>query len=125
MGIFARNAVRQASHSKRFIHWLGGCNNWRKGVGVSVKLLIKIIAISRGKEVVNVYSMKYVPAVSRSVCCPHRVIIIRVGIRVASNIIYIRVRLEAMNVIEINSCRSVNVARKVRCRCSGSLVIVC
>lgn len=51
--------------------------------------------------------------------------IIRVGIRVASNIIYIKVRLEAMNVIEINSCKSVNVARKVRRRCRGSLVIVC
>lgn len=68
MGIFARNAVRQASQSKRFVHWLGGCNSWRKRVGVFVKLLIKIMAISRGKEVVSVYSIKYVPAVSRSAC---------------------------------------------------------
>lgn len=65
------------------------------------------------------------PAVRRSVCCPHRVIMIRVGIRVASNIMYIRVRLEAMNVREMNSCSSVRVVRNVRCRCSGSLVIAC
>lgn len=51
--------------------------------------------------------------------------IIRVGIRVASNIIYIRVRFDAINVVEINSCRSVSVARNVRCRCRGSLIIAC
>lgn len=86
---------------------------------------MKIVAMSRGKEVVSVYSIKYVPAVRRSVCCPHRVMMIRVGIKVASNIIYIRVRLEAINVIEINSCKRVSVARNVRCRCIGSLAIVC
>lgn len=84
---------------------------------------MKIVAISRGMEVVSVYNIKYVPAVSRSVCCPHRVMMIRVGIRVASNIIYISVRLEAINVIEMNSCKRVSVARNVRCRCVGSLAI--
>lgn len=52
-------------------------------------------------------------------------IIIRVGIRVASNMIYINVRFQAINVMEINSCKSVSVARNVRCRCSGSLAIAC
>lgn len=83
------------------------------------------MAVNRGIEVIRVYSIKYVPAVSRSVCCPHRVMIIRVGIRVASNIIYIRVRLEAINVRETNSCSIIRVVRNTRCRCSGSLAIVC
>lgn len=96
-----------------------------KKVGVFVVLLMNRIATSRGIEVISVYSMKYVPAVRRSVCCPHRVIMIRVGIRVASNITYIRVILEAMNVKEINSCRSVRTERNVRCRCRGSLFIAC
>lgn len=56
-------------------------------------LFRKRIVISRGIDVVRVYSMKYVPAVSRSACCPHRVIIMSVGIRVASNMMYIKVRL--------------------------------
>lgn len=47
--------------------------------------------------------MKYVPAVSRSACCPHRVMRIKVGMRVASNIIYIKVKLWAINVVEMNS----------------------
>lgn len=83
------------------------------------------MAISSGNEVVSVYNIKYVPAVSRSVCCPHRVMMIRVGMRVASNMIYIRVRLDAMNVVEINSCKRVSVVRKIRCRCRGSLIIAC
>lgn len=64
------------------------------------------------------------PAVKRSVCCPHRVIRIKVGTRVASNMIYIRVRLEAMNVMEINSCSSTRVVMNIRCRCMGSFVII-
>lgn len=83
------------------------------------------MAVNSGIEVVSVYNIKYVPAVSRSVCCPHRVMMIRVGIRVDSNIIYIRVRLEAINVMETNNCSVMRVVRNVRCRCSGSLVIVC
>lgn len=51
--------------------------------------------------------------------------IIRVGIRVASNIMYIRVMFEAENVSEIRVCRSVMVIRKARCRCSGSDDIIC
>lgn len=94
-------------------------------VGVFVMLLRNKIVISRGIEVVSVYSMKYVPAARRSVCCPQRVMITRVGIRVASNIMYIRVRLEAINVIEMNSCRRMVVVMNIRCRCSGSLVIAC
>lgn len=90
-----------------------------------VMLLRNRIAVNSGIEVVSVYSIKYVPAVSRSVCCPHRVMIIRVGIRVASNIMYIRVRLEAINVRETNNCSKIRVVRNVRCRCSGSLIIVC
>lgn len=62
-------------------------------VGVFDELFRNRVVIRRGMEVVRVYSMKYVPAVSRSACCPHRVMIIRVGIRVASNIMYMRVRL--------------------------------
>lgn len=65
------------------------------------------------------------PAVRRSVCCPQRVIRTRVGMRVASNIIYIRVRFDAINVSEINSCRRVSVVRNTRCRCTGSFDIVC
>lgn len=83
------------------------------------------IAISNGIEVVSVYSIKYVPAVSRSACCPQRVIRIRVGTRVASNIMYIRVKLWAINVRAMNSCRAVSVARKARCRVRGSLFIEC
>lgn len=49
---------------------------------------------------------------------------IRVGMRVASNIMYISVRFEAMNVSEINSCRLDIIDRNVRCRCRGSLVMV-
>lgn len=56
-------------------------------------LFRKRVAISRGIDVVSVYNMKYVPAVSRSACCPHRVMITMVGINVASNITYIRVRV--------------------------------
>lgn len=48
---------------------------------------------------------------------------IRVGIRVASNIMYIRVRLEAVKVSEIIVCRVMIVAINVRCRCVGSEVI--
>lgn len=47
------------------------------------------------------------------------------GIRVASNIIYIKVRFDAMNVNEIVTCKSVIVIRKIRCRCSGSEDIMC
>lgn len=90
-----------------------------------VILLRNRMAVSSGIEVINVYNIKYVPAVSRSVCCPHRVMITRVGIRVDSNITYIRVRLEAINVRETNNCSIIRVVRNVRCRCSGSLVIVC
>lgn len=63
------------------------------------------------------------PAVSRSACCPHRVMMIKVGMRVASNIIYIRVRFEAVNVSEIRVCSSAIVAKNIRCRCIGSDVI--
>lgn len=38
---------------------------------------------------------------------------------------YIRVRLEAMNVREINSCSRIRVVSSVRCRCMGSLIIAC
>lgn len=50
---------------------------------------------------------------------------IRVGIRVASNITYIRVRLDAKNVNVIVTCSSVRVIKKIRCRCSGSDDIMC
>lgn len=123
-GIFAKKAPRQATHSISSVLGLTGCIICIKKVGVFVMLLIKMVAISSGIDVVNVYSMKYVPAVRRSVCCPHRVMIIKVGIRVASNIMYIRVRLEAINVMAINSCSSVRVMSSVRCRCVGSLLIV-
>lgn len=49
--------------------------------------------------------------------------IIRVGIKVASNMMYIRVRLEAVKVSEIVVCRAMMVAMNVRCRCMGSGVI--
>lgn len=49
----------------------------------------------------------------------------RVGIRVASNIIYIRVKFEAVKVSEIVVCRVMIVAMNVRCRCIGSDVIAC
>lgn len=49
--------------------------------------------------------------------------IIRVGIRVASNMMYMRVRLEAANVNEIMVCKVIMVAINVRCRCGGSWVI--
>lgn len=47
------------------------------------------------------------------------------GIRVASNIMYIRVKLEAAKVSEIVVCRVMMVAINVRCRCMGSDVIAC
>lgn len=56
-------------------------------------LLRNRVAISSGMEVVRVYNIKYEPAVNRSACWPHRVMTIRVGISVASNIIYIRVKV--------------------------------
>lgn len=63
------------------------------------------------------------PAVSRSACCPHRVIMTKVGIKVASNMIYIRVRLLAIKVREMADCRVTRAAKKVRCRPAGSLAI--
>lgn len=50
---------------------------------------------------------------------------IRVGINVASNIMYMRVRLEAVKVSVIVVCRVIMVAINVRCRCIGSDVIAC
>lgn len=97
----------------------------KNNVGVFDVLFRNSVAINRGIEVVIVYIMKYVPAVSRSACWPHRVIRMSVGIRVASNIMYIRVRLDARNVREIVVCSSVIVIRKARCRCSGSEVSMC
>lgn len=67
------------------------------------KLLRNRVVKSRGIDVVSVYSIKYVPAVNRSACCPHRVMIIRVGINVASNITYIRVNVYAVNVSVMNN----------------------
>lgn len=95
----------------------------KNGVGVFEVLFKNRMAMSSGMEVARVYIMKYVPAVRRSACWPHRVMIIRVGIRVASNMMYIRVRLEAVNVSEIRVCRVMMVAMNVRCRCVGSGVI--
>lgn len=115
-GIFARNADRLANHNRRAVHWFSGLVIWVKRVGEKVRLLRKITATRRGSEVVSVYSIKYVPAVRRSACWPHRVMRIRVGMSVASNITYIRVRLYAVNVKEIKSCSVVRVARKTRCR---------
>lgn len=43
----------------------------------------------------------------------------------ASNIMYIRVRLDARNVREIVVCSNVTVIRKARCRCSGSRASMC
>lgn len=43
----------------------------------------------------------------------------------ASNIMYIRVRLDARNVREIVVCSNIIVIRKARCRCSGSEVSMC
>lgn len=51
--------------------------------------------------------------------------IIRVGTRVASNIIYIKVKLEAVKVSAIVICKNTVVAMNVRCRCMGSDIIAC
>lgn len=90
--------MRHPNHSRSSVDWLSGCVICIKRVGVLDMLLRARVVIRRGIDVVRVYSMKYVPAVSRSACWPHRVMIISVGIRVASNIMYIKVRLEAVNV---------------------------
>lgn len=49
----------------------------------------------------------------------------RVGIKVASNMMYMRVRFEAVKVSEIVVCRIMIVAMNVRCRWTGSGVIAC
>lgn len=57
-GIFARNAVRQASQSSRFVQWLAVFIVMNRRVGVFDVLFMKRIAINRGIEVVRVYMMK-------------------------------------------------------------------
>lgn len=102
-----------------------GCIVIKNGVGVFDMLFKNKMAINNGIEVVSVYMMKYDPAVRRSACCPHRVMRTRVGIRVASNMMYIKVRFDAMNVNEIVTCNSATVIKNIRCRCSGSVDIMC
>lgn len=60
--------MRHPNHSRSSVSWSSGCVICMKSVGVLDILLRARVVISSGMDVVRVYSIKYVPAVSRSAC---------------------------------------------------------
>lgn len=67
IGIFAKNDIIViVHHRKNIICWVGAVKNGLNKNSEQVLLKIVVILISRGREAATVYSIRYIPACSRS-----------------------------------------------------------